>query len=40
MAEKNLGAEYAQPEDSVLQEKRQVLVVDLFGAYFFALDLA
>ncbi|KAJ7838328.1 hypothetical protein B0H14DRAFT_2588627 [Mycena olivaceomarginata] len=30
MAEKNLGAEYMQPGDSVLQEKRQVLVVDLF----------
>ncbi|KAJ7790341.1 hypothetical protein B0H14DRAFT_3501690 [Mycena olivaceomarginata] len=30
MAEKNLGAEYTQPRDSVLQEKRQVLVVDLY----------
>jgi hypothetical protein len=35
MAEKSLGAEYMPPRDSVLQEKRQVLVVDLYGAFFF-----
>jgi hypothetical protein len=39
MAEKSLGAEYMQPRDSVLQEKRQVLVVDLYGVYFLGLDL-
>jgi hypothetical protein len=37
MAEKSLGAKYTQPRDSVLQEKRQVLVVDLYGAYFLGL---
>jgi hypothetical protein len=37
MAEKSLGAEYTPPRDAVLQEKRQVLVVDLYGAYFFSI---
>jgi hypothetical protein len=32
MSEKDLGDEYALPEDSVVEETRQVMVVDLFGA--------
>jgi hypothetical protein len=42
MSEKDLGDEYTLPEGSVVEEMRQVMVMDLFGAlealFFFSIN--